>query len=100
MLGLSVGDRETRADGQGGELIDGVAAGAALVAAPQLQDFVIKPYFWILLAIAAFDLAVYLIRRNAPGAMLTMNARLLGLVIGVVLMVAIPTLAGAPVRFF
>jgi len=78
----------------------GVAAGAALVAAPQLQNFVIKPYFWILIAIAAFDLGVYLMRRNAPGAILTMNARLLGLVIGVVLMVVIVTLAGAPVKFF
>jgi uncharacterized membrane protein HdeD (DUF308 family) len=78
----------------------GIAAGGVLVAAPQSQNFPIKPYFWILIAIAAFDLAVYLTRRNAPGAMLTMNARLLGLVIGVVLMVVIPTLAGAPVRFF
>jgi hypothetical protein len=78
----------------------GIAAGCALVATPQLQNFWIKPYFWILLTIAAFDLGVYLMRRNAPGAMLTMNARLLGLVIGVVLMVVIPTLTGAPVRFF
>jgi hypothetical protein len=78
----------------------GIAAGSALVAAPQLQNFIIKPYFWILIAIAAFDLGVYAMRRNAPGAMLTMNARLLGLVIGVVLMVVIPTIAGAPVRFF
>ena len=78
----------------------GIAAGSALVAAPQLQNFIIKPYFWILIAIAAFDLCVYVMRRNAPGTMLTMNARLLGLVIGVVLMVVIPTIAGAPVRFF
>ena len=78
----------------------GILSGAALVAAPQLQNFVIKPYFWILIAIAGFDLAVYLLRRNAPGPMLTMNARLLGLVIGVVLMVVIPTLAGSPVKFF
>jgi uncharacterized membrane protein HdeD (DUF308 family) len=78
----------------------GIAAGLGLVAAPQLQNFVIKPYFWILIAIAAFDIGVYLMRRNAPGEMLTMNARLLGLVIGVVLMVVIPTLAGAPVKFF
>jgi hypothetical protein len=32
--------------------------------------------------------------------MLTMNARLAGFVIGIVLMVVIPTFAGAPVRFF
>jgi hypothetical protein len=32
--------------------------------------------------------------------MLTMGARLAGFVFGIVLMVLIPTLAGAPVRFF
>jgi uncharacterized membrane protein HdeD (DUF308 family) len=78
----------------------GAASGALLVAAPGAQDFVVKPYFWVLIAIATFDLGVYLMRRNAPGTMLTMNARLLGLVIGVLLMVAVPMFAGAPVRFF
>jgi hypothetical protein len=78
----------------------GLASGAGLVAAPHLQDFWIKPYFWILLAVVAFDLGLYLLRRNARGAMLSMNARLLGFVIGVVLLVAIPSLAGAPVKFF
>jgi len=78
----------------------GVAAGAALVAAPQAQDFAIKPYFWILIAAGLFDGGVYLARRNAPGPMLTMNVRLIGFVIGIVLMVAVSMLAGAPIRFF
>ena len=78
----------------------GLATGAILVAAPQAQDFLIKPYFWILIAVVVFDLAAYLLGRNAPGTMLSMNARLLGFVIGVVLMVAVPTLAQAPVKFF
>jgi len=80
--------------------LTGAAAGALLVAAPRAQDFLIKPYFWVVLAIVLFDVGAYLRGRNAPGTMLSMNARLLGFVIGVVLMVAIPTLAGAPVRFF
>ena len=54
----------------------------------------------LLIAVALFDLAAYLRARNAPGTMLAMNARLLGFVIGVVLMVAIPALAGTSVRFF
>ena len=29
----------------------GIATGAILVAAPQVQNFVIKPYFWILIAV-------------------------------------------------
>jgi uncharacterized membrane protein HdeD (DUF308 family) len=78
----------------------GAVAGALLVAAPHSQEFFIKPYFWILVAIGLFDAGAYLRGRNAPGTMLTMNARMIGFAIGIVLMVAIPMLAGAPVRFF
>jgi hypothetical protein len=78
----------------------GAAVGAILVVAPQFQNFVVKPYFWILIAVGLFDGGIYLFGRTSPGAMLTMNARLVGFVIGIVLMVMIPTLAGAPVRFF
>ena len=78
----------------------GLLIGAILVAAPRVGDFWIKPYFWVVIAVGLFDGGVYLQRRNVPGAMLTMQARLLGFVIGVVLMVVIPTLAGLPARFF
>ena len=78
----------------------GIAIGAIVVAVPRVQDFVIKPYFWVLIAVALFDVATYLHAKNAPGTMITMQARLLGFVIGVVLMVVIPTLAGSPGRFF
>jgi len=78
----------------------GAASGALLVAAPQLQDFWIKPYFWVMIAVALFDLGIYLIRRKSPETILSMNARLIGFVIGIVLLVAIPTLAGSPARFF
>src|SRR4029078_6236643 len=77
-----------------------IAAGAILVAAPQVQDFVIKPYFWILIAVGLFDGGIYLLGRTAPGRMLTMGARLAGFVFGIVMMVVIPSIAGAPVRFF
>jgi hypothetical protein len=60
----------------------------------------IKSYFRVLIAVALFDLGTYVHGRNAPGTMTTMQAKLLGFVIGVVLMVVIPTLAGAPTRFF
>jgi hypothetical protein len=45
----------------------GIAAGAILVAAPQVQNFVIKPYFWILIAVGLFDGGIYLLGRTAPG---------------------------------
>jgi hypothetical protein len=77
----------------------GAAAGAILVAAPNVQDFVIKPYFWVLIAVGLFDGGSYLFARNARAVVLTMNARLIGFGIGIALMVAIPFLAGTPVRF-
>lgn len=77
----------------------GVATGATLVVAPSVQDFVVKPYFWVLIAVGLFDVAVYAVKGTAPAKTLTMNVRLIGFGIGIALMVAIPMLAGAPVRF-
>ena len=77
----------------------GVLIGAILVAAPQVGDFFIKPYFWALIAVALFDGGSSLYRRNTPGAMLTMQSRMIGFGIGITLMVVIPTLAGSPARF-
>jgi uncharacterized membrane protein len=79
--------------------IVGAAAGAILVAVPQAQDFVIKPYFWILVAVGLFDGVAYFLGYAASATMLTMNTRLIGFGIGIVSMVVIPMLAGAPVRF-
>ena len=78
----------------------GAASGAILVAKPATGDLLIKPYFWVLLAVAAFDLANYAFARGKPGAMLGMDARLLGFVIGIVAMVAIKTLAGSTANVF
>jgi len=77
----------------------GIVTGAILVAAPNAGDFIIKPYFWILIAVALFEGGTSIYRRAAPGPVLTMPARLIGFGIGIALMVAIPTLAGSPARF-
>jgi hypothetical protein len=77
----------------------GVATGAIMVAIPYVQDFVIKPYFWVLIAVGIFDVAVYAVRGTSPAKALTMNVRLIGFGIGIALMVVVPVLAGAPVRF-
>lgn len=74
----------------------GVLTGAILVAAPQVGEFFIKPYFWVLIAVALFEGGTAFYRRNAPGAMLTVHARMIGFGIGIALMVVIPTLAGSP----
>ncbi|MBX9829965.1 MAG: hypothetical protein K2Y27_33860 [Xanthobacteraceae bacterium] len=77
----------------------GLAGGALLVAYPAVGDFWLKPYFWVLIAVGVFDVGAVL-RGQAPGSMLTMQARLLGFVIGVVALVVVPTLAGSAVKFF
>jgi len=79
--------------------LTGAAAGGIIVAVPHIQDFVVKPYFWILIAVGLFDAGIYLSARAAPAAILTMNTRLIGFGIGMALMVAIPLLAGTPMRF-
>ena len=40
-------------------IVAGLAAGAALVVKPELRDFRISPYFWILIAMAVFDVAAF-----------------------------------------
>ena len=78
----------------------GIAAGAIIVALPSVTEHWLKPYFWILIAVGIFDGALFLIHRSGPMNMLPMDARMLGFVIGAVLMVAIPTVAGTPATFF
>lgn len=79
----------------------GVLTGAALVAIPTAGDGWFKPYFWVLLAVAVFDGAVLLLRLRQPAtSIVSMDAKLLGFVIGILLMVVIPMLAGSSARFY
>ncbi len=78
----------------------GTASGAILVARPAAGDFWIKPYFWILLAVLFFEALAFMRMKSTPGVPLSMEARLLGFVIGIVLMVVIPSIAGSPAKFF
>ena len=75
----------------------GVAIGAILVFAPEARNLRIAPYFWVLIAMALFELALFVHRRRKPGPPISIEARLFGLVIAVVLMVVI---AGAPTKLF
>jgi hypothetical protein len=78
----------------------GAAVGALLVVMPQVRDFRVPPYFWVLIAMALFELAAYARGRGAPGTMVAMEMRLLGFVLAIVLMVVIPIVAGSPGRLF
>jgi hypothetical protein len=76
----------------------GLVAGAIMSAAPPAGDFIVKPYFWVLIAVGLFDLAL-LVRGAGPGA-LSMNARAIGFVGGALIMVGLVTLAGSPAKLF
>jgi hypothetical protein len=78
----------------------GLVSGILIVATPQVTEFWIKPYFWVLLAVAVFDGAVLLGARSRPWTMMPMDVRVTGFIIGSVIMVMIPSLAGTPAKFF
>jgi len=79
-------------------VVVGAAVGIALVIAPELRNFRISPYFWVLIAMAIFELLAFARGRGAPGTVVAMEARLLGFVLAIVLMVAIPIIAGSPAK--
>ncbi len=81
-------------------MLVGVGSGAIIATAPQVTEFWLKPYFWVLLAVAAFEGIAFVSGRNTPATMLTMDARVIGFVIGAVLMFAIPSIVGTQARFF
>jgi len=81
-------------------VITGIVVGAILVIEPESRNYRIAPYFWVLIAMVVFELAAYARGRGAPGTMISTEARLLGFVLAIVLMVAIPVVAGSPGRLF
>jgi hypothetical protein len=76
----------------------GLIAGAVLIAAPQTADFVVKPYFWVLLAVALVDGVMFAMGRP-PTTTISMQTRMIGFVVGVVLMVALARFGGSPAQF-
>ena len=78
----------------------GIAAGAILIAVPGSHDLPVSPYFWVLIAMAAFEIILFAFWRGVPGGMISNGARLLGFVLATVIMVVMPILAGSPARLF
>jgi hypothetical protein len=77
----------------------GAAVGIILVK-PETRDYRISPYFWMLLAMALFELLAFARGRGAPGTAVTMDVRVSGFLMAIVLMVVIPIVAGSSVRLF
>ncbi len=78
----------------------GLASGAAIVLAPQVMQFWVKPYFWVLIAVGVFDLAIAALSRRAPVSLLTVESRMIGFFVGIAMLLAIPYLAGSPAQLF
>jgi hypothetical protein len=77
----------------------GLASGTLLAIAPQTGEFFIKPYFWVLIAVALFEGGAAIYRKSTPIEILTTPVRFIGFATGGLLMVAVPTLAGSPAHF-
>ena len=77
----------------------GAAVGIILVK-PETRDYRISPYFWMLLAMALFELLAFARGRGAPGTAVTMDVRVSGFLMAIVLMVVIPIVAGSSVWLF
>jgi hypothetical protein len=78
----------------------GIAAGATLVMAPWTANGTVKPFFWVLIAVALFDAGTFALGRGAPGTMITPSARAFGFIGGGLAMLAITLIAGVQVPFF
>lgn len=81
-------------------IIVGIAAGGVLVLVPQSRTIGLEPYFWVLIAFALFEGAVYLRRAGAAGPPISMQTRIIGFVIALALTFLIPMAAGIEVRMF
>jgi hypothetical protein len=78
----------------------GLAAGSLLVWVPQSRTIGLEPYFWVLIALALFEVIAYTRRGRVPGPPISMASRVVGFVIALVLMYFIPAAAGVEVKYF
>jgi hypothetical protein len=78
----------------------GLAAGSVLVWVPKSRTVGLEPYFWVLIALALFEVIAYTRRGREPGPPVTMAVRIGGFVIALALMYLIPVAAGVEVKYF
>lgn len=79
-------------------VVCGAIGGAVLTGAPQTAKFVVPPYFWLLIAMLAFEGFVHWRFGGAPGSLISVEFRLIALVAGVAVMFAIPYFAGVQIN--
>lgn len=78
----------------------GIAVGGVIVLVPQSRAIGLAPYFWVLIAFALFEGAIYARRGHAAGPPISMQTRIIGFAIALALMFFIPLAAGIEVKMF
>jgi hypothetical protein len=53
----------------------GIAAGAILIAMPETRDLRVSPYFWVLIAMALFEVSLFAFWRGVPSRTISNGAR-------------------------
>ncbi len=81
-------------------LVVGIAVGGVIVLVPQSRAIGLAPYFWVLIAFALFEGAIYARRGRAAGPPISMQTRIIGFAIALALMFFIPLAAGIEVKMF
>ena len=81
-------------------IIAGIAIGALLVVKPETGDASIPPFIWLLGCMLIFEMIAFLRGQGAPGTMIGMSTRMIGLAIGMALMASIVFVSGSPARLF
>ena len=81
-------------------LVVGIAVGGVIVLVPQSRAIGMAPYFWVLIAFALFEGAIYARRGRAAGPPISMQTRIIGFAIALALMFFIPLAAGIEVKRF
>ena len=78
----------------------GAAIGVTLVSVPQSRTAAVPAYFWILIAFALFEIAAIYLRGGGWAPPIAMRTRVIGFVLALALMVAIPLSASVPLKLF
>ena len=78
-------------------IIVGIAAGGVIVQVPQSRTIGLQPYFWVLIAFALFEGINY---ARGGGAAISMQTRIIGFLVALVLTFLIPMAVGIDVKMF
>ena len=74
-------------------IVAGLVAGAVVAGRPELASAALPPFLWLLLAMAAYEIAAGYALGLQPGALVSTPVRFLGLVVALAIYLLVPVLA-------